>query len=269
MTRTWITVGLSALAVVLISLVTVLVVSPSTLPTNTLATIEAFDESVPQRALAPAIAAIIGLFALWRVYSLENGDVDSSLSSATTAESTDVTTDSSLGTTDLTSTEVDVEEPIVGAELTTRFDQTVTALQSGSDVDTTPAVDPLREAFRDVERAHNHTETDVSERLRNGVWTDDRVAAAFLAPDRSVPVPLWRRIYAWLFPARSFERRYERTLRALETHVSTLVNGPGLKNENEVEQRPNSSPDESTADSGGSDASISRSDRPDPEATDA
>ena len=52
--------------------------------------------------------------------------------------------------------------------------------------------------------------------IERGVWTDDRVAAAFLAGDGGPTPTVWDRIRLWLVPERERERRIERTIAAIE-----------------------------------------------------
>lgn len=57
--------------------------------------------------------------------------------------------------------------------------------------------------------------------VEDGTWTDDPVAAAFLAPDRTQP--LYERLRGALDPGRAYQRRVERTLRAIE-HREVVAN---------------------------------------------
>lgn len=52
--------------------------------------------------------------------------------------------------------------------------------------------------------------------IERGAWTDDRVAAAFLAGPDGPAVPLASRLRLWLAPARERRRRIERALTAIE-----------------------------------------------------
>lgn len=52
--------------------------------------------------------------------------------------------------------------------------------------------------------------------IEDGSWTDDRVAAAFLGGERAPDVAIWRRLYAWFYPARAFENRVEHVVDAIE-----------------------------------------------------
>lgn len=61
------------------------------------------------------------------------------------------------------------------------------------------------------------------ERVDEGSWTDDAVAAAYLA-DREATLPFWRRLLAWLRPAATRTRRIERAADAVATRATP---GPG------------------------------------------
>lgn len=63
----------------------------------------------------------------------------------------------------------------------------------------------------------DRTRAAVEAELGDGSWTEDRVAAAFLGGDDAPDIGLARRLYAWLYPARAFERRVRRTVDAIET----------------------------------------------------
>ncbi|MEF8812304.1 MAG: hypothetical protein V5A55_00560 [Halovenus sp.] len=83
---------------------------------------------------------------------------------------------------------------------------------------------PLRDA-RDwlaVTATHAYAEAATLPReeaqtaVERGAWTDDRVAAAFLAGPDGPAIPLSSRLRLWLAPARERRRRIERTLTAIE-----------------------------------------------------
>lgn len=237
MTRTWVTIGLSTITIGLLSLAAVLVISPSVLPPNALIAIERFEAAISRRRFVASIAFIFGMFGLWSVYWLKNAATERDLSSATATEPADAADDDPFGDADLGPTDIDAEATVVGVELTTRVEQTVASLEHGRDADTEPVVDRLRDTLIEVETAHSRAESDVADRIRTGSWTDDQVAATFLAPEGASSVSVWRRIYAWIFPGRSFEKRCERTLAVLEDHESTLGDRPETAS---VEEAPHS-----------------------------
>lgn len=58
--------------------------------------------------------------------------------------------------------------------------------------------------------------TDRQEAIRNGNWTSDPVAAAFLAGPAGPEMPVSSRLRLWLTPERERRRRIERTLAVIE-----------------------------------------------------
>ncbi|QDX41437.1 hypothetical protein [Salarchaeum sp. JOR-1] len=92
------------------------------------------------------------------------------------------------------------------------------------DATVTGAVDGSRDALTTTRNALRSTAVAVLDRadgvddaeaaVAAGAWTDDRVAAAFLADDASYP--LLSRLRSWVDPAAARERRIERTLAAIE-----------------------------------------------------
>lgn len=91
------------------------------------------------------------------------------------------------------------------------------------DATVTSAVDGSRDALTTTRSALRSTTVAVLERadvadadaaVAEGAWTDDQVAAAFLADDRSYP--LWSRLRAWVDASAARERRIKRTLAAIE-----------------------------------------------------
>jgi hypothetical protein len=66
--------------------------------------------------------------------------------------------------------------------------------------------------------------------VETGRWTEDRVAAAFLATDldseRSFTA--WERFNAWLAPERAFERRVRRVLEEIEWYAGSYLTYEGI-----------------------------------------
>ncbi|MEF8786106.1 MAG: hypothetical protein V5A45_09255 [Haloarculaceae archaeon] len=103
---------------------------------------------------------------------------------------------------------------------------------AGLDADVRVAVasggEPLR-ALRDLLRdlaadayaddfaaGPQETGVDARQAIETGTWTDDSVAAAFLAGDAGPAPSLLSRVRLWLSPERERERRIEATMRAIE-----------------------------------------------------
>lgn len=66
--------------------------------------------------------------------------------------------------------------------------------------------------------------------VETGRWTDDRVAAAFLATDidSEVSFTSWERFNAWLTPERAFEARVRRVLEEVEYHADSYLTYGGM-----------------------------------------
>lgn len=61
---------------------------------------------------------------------------------------------------------------------------------------------------------HGYTEDEAAGAVGNGSWTRDRVAAAFI--DTGITYPVLERLRGWLEDEGTFDRRLERTVRAIE-----------------------------------------------------
>ncbi|GAA0659280.1 DUF7269 family protein [Salarchaeum japonicum] len=93
------------------------------------------------------------------------------------------------------------------------MDDTVADAVAGSP----DALTTTRAAFRSTAVAVLELDDGVDDAdaaVAQGSWTDDRVAAAFLADDASYP--LLSRLRSWVDPAAARERRVERALAAIE-----------------------------------------------------
>ncbi|WP_226011156.1 DUF7269 family protein [Halomicrobium salinisoli] len=74
-------------------------------------------------------------------------------------------------------------------------------------------------------RAAGVDRDEARDAVREGRWTDDRTAAAFLA-DGDPDHPVWSRLLLWLDPGRERRRRIERTVAATE-RLAASVRTPG------------------------------------------
>jgi hypothetical protein len=81
---------------------------------------------------------------------------------------------------------------------------------------------------RDTYATATGCEAATAERaVQTGTWTDDRVAAAFLATDHDAPTfTVTERALAWLTPRRTLDRRLGRTLDAIETDAESFLTYP-------------------------------------------
>lgn len=176
----------------------VLLFVPSVVPRSVIERVTTLETSVSRDLVIGVLVGVLTAFGLWRSYRSGATDVtDPLVNNETSAAHIDV----------------------VGASLTNRVDQTITALQHGHSSDTASVVDELRQTLHDIEVAKGRSSDRATERIQQGVWTDDTVAAVFLGTDPALTLSLWHRLRAWLFPARTFERRLERTLGELERYA--------------------------------------------------
>jgi hypothetical protein len=86
-------------------------------------------------------------------------------------------------------------------------------------------LDDVAETAQDTYATATDCDPTTAERaVATGEWTDDRVAAAFLATDRDVPgFTITERAAAWLGPQRTLDRRLARTLDAIESHADSYL----------------------------------------------
>lgn len=81
----------------------------------------------------------------------------------------------------------------------------------------------LRETYRDL-RTRDRSEEDFEDALDAGTWTDDRVAAAVLAPDVEPPDQSFgQRVRDWLYPGRAVTWRVRRTVDELAALADETV----------------------------------------------
>lgn len=74
----------------------------------------------------------------------------------------------------------------------------------------------LRETAADAVATFTNRDADAAVgAVEDGTWTDDRIVAAFLSDETGPSMPIGRRLYAWLYPDRAFERRVTRAVTAI------------------------------------------------------
>lgn len=87
-------------------------------------------------------------------------------------------------------------------------------------------LDELAITARDVHATTTNVDSEkAAQAVATGDWTDDRVAAAFLASDldASPSFTAWERIAGWLAPQRTFESRMKRTVSAIEESAGAYL----------------------------------------------
>ncbi|MCY4732984.1 hypothetical protein KY092_20860 [Natronomonas gomsonensis] len=106
--------------------------------------------------------------------------------------------------------------PVVGERFDTRIESAVQAARSGDE-------DPIRErlqsmAVEAIVHSDDCSRSSAKSMLSEGDWTDDAVAAAYLA-DREATLPFVQRLLAWLQPVRTRRRRIERAVEAIDERL--------------------------------------------------
>lgn len=190
---------LIAIAVVAFGLTAVLAMAPAILPAPLVDAIDTLETAVDPELAVLAVGGLVALFALWRSYA---------------SGASDATPPPSSGPTDPAPT-----AGVVGRDVTDRVAYTTAALEHGRDIDLEMVRADLRETLVAIDTARGRSADDAAERIRRGEWTDDRIAAVFLGDVEAGTLSLWHRLRRWLFPARTFERRLERTMTELERYA--------------------------------------------------
>lgn len=154
---------------------------------------------IDRRQLLLLASGAVGLFvsvATWRATRSARGDRDA-FDEATAGPPESVTTAS---------------QRLTAAGLDREFDEAI----RGNDESSGRIRDRLREtATRTYARA-NGCETDAArDAVRNGEWTDDRVAAATLADEDGPTYSIASRLRLWLDRETERERRFHRTVQAI------------------------------------------------------
>jgi len=108
--------------------------------------------------------------------------------------------------------------PVVGAS----FDNNVETLVAATGSDQTDSIrTQLRSLTADaLVTVDGLSQQEAQTRLDEGTWTDDTVAAAYLA-DREATLSRRQRLVAWLRPSRTKRRRIERTTNAIAARFDT------------------------------------------------
>lgn len=122
--------------------------------------------------------------------------------------------------------ETDVDAPLAGGELATRFAAAAEAAREAGRVDAGLAVarPPLRETVRAMLVAGGSSPAAADRAIETGSWTTDTETAALIAPELSPPPrPFRTRLRAWLRPGRVVNERLSRAVGVIDrTAAETL-----------------------------------------------
>lgn len=200
----------------------VLAVAPERVPATVLEPLATFERETDSRTVVIGIGAVVGAFALWRGYRSGGEDVSGhSIRATDDADSA----------------------PVLGERTTDRVETIVADLKRGRDRDPDSIAESIRSVLRTVELDRGYAAETAERRIQRGDWTDDPVAAAFVGDETAGTLTLFQRVRGWLFPAKTFERRLDRTLSELERYVDRAAGTPAAD-----------------PDSGGSDETVSATD---------
>ena len=214
-------VGVAGLAAV--GFAAVLVVAPErvdgVLPVGALAEALPLSEARLRAAVFGLVGALCGLWVAWTA----GPDRTRTLTETRFAEP-----DATFGALREDPPEHATAVRTVGATFDRRLERTANAATDGRGEDEVRS--EVRSLAVDVVAEVEGCATDEArERVDTGAWTDDEVAAAYVA-DREASLPLRRRLLAWLRPWRTTVNRVERSISAVEARMETDVDAtPGAE----------------------------------------
>ncbi len=181
--------------------------APSLLPSSVTAFALDVESRVEPWVVVLALSLVVFAYAVYRFWRADDGTVERLVRDE----------DATAGDVDAATVDFDPERP--GRAFDHALARTVAQLEADPNADAWEA-DRVREdletAVVAVQAARGASLNAARAAVESGTWTDDRVAAAFLGGPEAPGVSLWRRVYAWLYPARAFRRRVERVVVAVE-----------------------------------------------------
>ena len=194
----------------------VVVFVPDLVPAGVLDLVESVEAAVDAWMVTLVLSLVVFAYALHRFRQSDVSDVERLVES-----------ESSMDVPDLDDGALDFDPERAGRTFDYAVARSVAQLErdpNGDGWEASQVRTTLREAVHAV-RGDDEDAEAVSAAIEAGSWTDDRVAAAFLGGPDAPGVSLWRRLYAWLYPARAFERRVERVVDVIERQGTVAVDG--------------------------------------------
>lgn len=187
-----------------------LTMAPALIPPSLRTGIEDAVAAAGANATTTVVAILIGFYALYRTWNTrgEHADVEIRTDSGAAANDSPSTSSASTPT-------EGSQTPIVGQKFDAQLERASSSLTG--DADAPDAADDVTARLettlvRALMARDGLTEAEARNRVQTGDWTEDTIAAAFLGDERAPSLPVWRRLYAWLYPERTFTARYHRTL---------------------------------------------------------
>jgi hypothetical protein len=198
-----------AIGSVALALGVVAAFAPDLLPSSMTAFAADVERQVDVWVVVLALSVLVFLYALYLFWRADDGTVERLTGGG----------DGVVSVPDLDLDDVDFDPDRPGSAFDYAMARTVAQLERDPNADAWEA-DRIREDLEAtvfaVRVGDGRDRNTVSSELADGTWTDDRVAASFLGGPDAPGVSLWRRLYAWLYPARAFERNVERVVAAVE-----------------------------------------------------
>lgn len=195
-------VGAVAFAVALVA-----AFAPDRLPASVTAAVRDVEAAVEPWVVVLVLSLVVFAYAVYRFWRADDGTVER------------LVRDDDAPTQDLDAVAVDFDPERPGRAFDYALARTVAQLEADPNADAWEA-DRVREdleiAVVAVQAARGVDADAARAAVESGEWTDDRLAAAFLGGPEAPGVSLWQRAYAWLYPARAFQRRVERVVDVVE-----------------------------------------------------
>ncbi|MFC6954511.1 DUF7269 family protein [Halorubellus litoreus] len=195
-------VGAVAFAVALVA-----AFAPDLLPASVTAAANEVESAVEPWVVVLVLSLVVFAYAVYRFWRSDDGTVER------------LVRDDDDATADLDAVTVDFDPERPGRAFDYAVARTVAQLEADPNADAWEA-DRVREDLETaavaVRAARGVAPNAARAEVESGTWTDDRVAASFLGGPEAPGVSLWRRVYAWLYPARAFRRRVERVVDVIE-----------------------------------------------------
>lgn len=182
--------------------------APDLLPASVTGVVAGVESAVEPWVVVLVLSLLVFAYAAYRFWRADDGAVERLVRDGDDA-----------GGDELDGVSLDADSNRPGRDLDYAIARTVAQLEADPNADAWEA-DRVREdleaAVVAVRTGAGASPDAVREAVAAGTWTDDRVAASFLGGPDAPSVSLWRRVYAWLYPARAFRRRVERVVTEVE-----------------------------------------------------
>ena len=162
-----------------------------------------FDAEIDTIGLLLLVTLIFAFYGLWRVAFPGSTDLDDPP--------------------ELQPAQASAVDHVIGADLTATIAETIEALHRGELTDPNPHRDEFHQWFVNLCERCGKSRSEAEQLIASGKWTDDTVAAIFLAGDDVGEYPFVERLRGWLFPASRFKYRLERFLDACDEYSNELI----------------------------------------------